>query len=98
MNKKTDRKQALVLEFPSNSFQIFIILASLFFSGPEYLADKTPGAPFKASISKPESSEKQFNPYLYLTKSALILALASRVVPVSSISSLQLISFKPNEY
>ena len=55
-------KFAIRLFFPSNSNRTLSIFACALLSGPAYLAEYTPGAPFNVSISKPESSAKQSCP------------------------------------
>ena len=83
----THLKRADLVLTPFNSSRSLRQLSSSVPPSPAYRALKTPGAPPKASTSRPESSESAAMPVAEATKRALAIAFSLNVEPVSGGSS-----------
>ncbi|CAB4688915.1 unannotated protein [freshwater metagenome] len=70
----------------SSSLRSFAIFATESLGSPAYRADRTPGAPFRASTSRPVSSASEAAPVAFAIASALRRAFPSSVSAFSSTS------------
>ena len=82
----THIKAADRLSLPCISFNNLELLSLSVAFGPAYRAERTPGAPPKASTSRPESSAMAGKPSAFAVKEAFLKALSSKVSPSSSTS------------
>jgi hypothetical protein len=82
--KRASRCRWSYLPISRKSFSMFA--SSLAFS-PAYLAEKTPGAPFKAATSRPESSARDHKSVCRAYARAFKAEFSANVLPVSSTSA-----------